>query len=174
MMMTLASDLHSLWCALHDLRDAVLPLRLLVVEDHPEGIVPQPVQIFSDSVDDVFGQLQEAIDSLSLALDDDTELHRGERVATALAACHRAMLEFCREWTDEVGSYDRLRLLTKSAVERGPAWRSWAKSTVEGVHGCQTTSYQVQLALLACWQSLTEVAGAGEKSPCTSAATKER
>lgn len=173
-MMTLTSDLRSLWCALHDLRDAVLPLRLLVVEDRPEKIVPQPVQAFSDSLDDVFGQLQEAIDSISPVLENDAEPHRSVPVSTALARCNRAMLEFGREWTDGVGSYHRLRQLTTSAFERGPAWRSWATSTVEGVHGCETTSFQVQLALLACWQSVCELAGAGDKSPCTSAGAKER
>jgi hypothetical protein len=174
MMMTLTSDLRSLWCSLHDLRDAVLPLRLLVVEDRPENIVPQPVQAFSDSLDDVFGQLQEAIDSISPVLDDCAEPRRSKPVSTALARCNRAMLEFDREWTGEVSSYYRLKQLTTSAFERGPAWRSWAMSTVEGVHGCETTSYHVQLALLVCWQSLAELAGAGDKSPCSSAGAKER
>jgi hypothetical protein len=174
MMMTLTSDLRSLWCALHDLRDAVLPLRLLAVEDRPKGIAPQPVQAFADALDDVFGQLQEAIDSISSVLDDHTEPHDGEPVATALARCNRAMLEFGREWTDGVSSYHRLRQLTTSAVERGPDWRSWAMSTVEGVQGCETTHFQVQQALLACWQSVCEFAGAGDKSPCTSAGAKER
>src|SRR6185312_10054721 len=97
-----------------------------------------------------------------------------EPVSTALARCNRTMLEFGREWADEVSSYHRIRQLTTSAFERGPAWRSWAHSTVEGVQGCATTSYQVQQALLACWQSLCELAGAGDKSPCTSAGAKER
>jgi len=173
MIMPLISDLRSLWCALHDLRDAVLPVRLLVVEDRPETVAPHPVQALSDSLDDVFGRLQEAIDSLSTVLDDN-EPRSNEQVVTALARCNKAMLEFCREWTAEVGSHHRLGQLTRSAIERGPAWRSWAKSTVEGVHGCETARYRVQLGLLVCWQSLAELAGGAEKSPCTSAATKER
>ena len=80
MMMTLTSDLRSLWCALHDLRDAVLPLRLLVVEDRPEKIAPQPVQAFADSLDDVFGQLQEAIDSISPGARRRTKPRRSEPV----------------------------------------------------------------------------------------------
>jgi hypothetical protein len=174
MMMTLASDLRALWCALHDLRDSVLPLRLLVLEDRPEKIAPQPVQAFADSLDNVFGRLQEAIDSVSPALDDGTMSHRVEAVSTALAQCSRTMLEFGREWTDEVSSYHRLTQLTTAAFERGPAWRSWALSTVEGVQGCETTNFQLQQALLACWQSLCELAVARDKSPCTSAGAKER
>jgi hypothetical protein len=174
MTMTLTSDLRSLWFALHDLRDAVLPLRLLVAEDRPEMVAPLPVQTFSDCLDDVFGRLQEAIDSLSPVLDDDAESSRSEQVATALGRCNHAMLEFCREWTDEVSSYHRLGQLSRSAVKGGPAWRSWAKSTIEGVQGCELPRYRMQQALLACWQGLAERAGAAEKSPCTSGSTKER
>src|SRR6478609_11502748 len=101
MIMPLISDLRSLWCALHDLRDAVLPVRLLVVEDRPETVAPHPVQALSDSLDDVFGRLQEAIDSLAPVLDDN-EPRSNEQVVTALARCNPAMLEFCREWTAEV------------------------------------------------------------------------
>jgi hypothetical protein len=173
MTMTLISDLRSLWVALHDLRDAVLPVRLLVVEDRPETVAPQPVQALSDSLDDAFGRLQEAIDALSPVLSDIEPPHN-RQVVTALARCNQAVLEFCREWTVEVGSYHRLGQLTRSVVERGPAWRSWAKSTVEGVHGCETLKYRAQLALLACWQGLAELTCGTEKSPCTSAAAKER
>jgi hypothetical protein len=173
-MMALTSDLRSLWCTLHELRDAVLPLRLLTVEDRPDNVVPQPVQAFSDSLDDVFGQLQEAIDAISPLLDDETAPQRSEPVSTALARCNRAMLEFGREWADGVSSYHRLRQLTTSALERGPTWRTWAVSTVEGVHDCETTSFQVQQALLNCWQSLCELVGNVDKSSCTSAGAKER
>lgn len=170
MTMALDSDLHSLWYALHELRDAVLPLRLLVIEDRPESIVPQPVQQISDALDDAFGHVQSAIESLSVVLDGDGGPR--EQVPSALARCNRAMLEFSNEWSGEVNSYHRLRQLSMSAIERGPAWRTWANSTIDGVRGCHTASHQVQLAMLVCWQSLAELTR--DKTPCTSAVAKER
>jgi hypothetical protein len=173
MTMSLAADLRSLWCALHDLRDDVLPLRLLVNEDKPEILAPQPVGALSDGLDDVFGRLAEAIESLSPALGADTTPRLDARTTQALGGCHRSMLEFGREWTAEVNSYQRLGQLTRSAVARGPQWRTWAKSAVEGVTGCDSVIYGVNLSLLACWESLAELAG-GDQSPCPSAAKKER
>jgi len=45
--MAMAADVRALWCALHDLRDALLPVRMITVEDRPETVAPQPVQAMS-------------------------------------------------------------------------------------------------------------------------------
>ncbi|MGE2736326.1 hypothetical protein [Mycolicibacterium vaccae] len=164
--MTLTADLRSVWFSLHELRDMVLPLRLLVNEDIPESPAPQPVQALGDRLDDVFGRLQEAIDALGPVLDDQSN----EPVRSALARTHRAMLDFAHEWSAEISAHHRLAPVTRSAVERGPAWRVWAKSTVENVQGCETVRHRVDLNLLACWQTLAEIA---DQPPRPSYATKE-
>lgn len=174
MTMALISDLQALWLALNTLRDDVLPLRLLVTEDRPDTVAPRPVQDLADSLDEVFGRLQEAIDSIAPVIDNHTGAHRADEVAPALGRCNQAMLEFRQEWTDRVSAYHSLRQVNKSALERGPRWRSWAKSTTEGVHGCEVSSHQVQHALLVCWQSLGDLATVSDKSPRTPAAVKER
>jgi hypothetical protein len=166
--MTVAADVRALWCALHDLRDAVLPVRMLAVEDRPGSVAPQPVQAVADGLDSVFGRLQEAIAELSEGIDAD---RRGETVA-ALGRCHATLVELGREWTEQVSSYHRLAQLVTSARERG--WRSWARSLVDGVSACERARDQVQLSLLACWQGLAEQGGFPDLSPYTSAATKER
>lgn len=167
MMMPLTTDLHSVWCSLHELRDSVLPLSLLVTEDIPGHPVPQPVQALGDRIDDVFGSLQEAIEALAPVLDGQAD----EEVPAALARCHRAMLDFSSEWSAEVNAHQRLTPVTRSAIERGPLWRSWAKSAVENVAGCELVRHHVELDFLACWQTLAELAA---KSPRSSSATKEQ
>jgi hypothetical protein len=155
--MTMAADVRALWCALHDLRDAVLPVRMLAVEDRPEYLAPQPVQTVADGLDSVFGRLQQAIVELSDALDVDGGLRSRDRVVAALGRCHTTFVELGREWTEQVSSYCRLAQLVTAARERG--WRLWARSVVDGVTACERTRDQVQLALLACWQGLAEQAG---------------
>jgi hypothetical protein len=172
--MTLSADVRSLWCALHDLRDTVLPVRMLTVEDRPESVAPQPVQAMGDGLDSVFGRLQQAIAELSDAIDDDGHAPPRARVAVALGRCHHTFVELGREWTDQVSSYHRLAQLVTSARERGPRWRSWSRSVVDSVLACEAPRHQVHLALLACWQGLAENSAFPDRSPGTSVATKER
>jgi hypothetical protein len=155
--MTMAADVRALWCALHDLRDAVLPVRMQAVEDRPGNIVPQPVQVVADGLDSVFGRLQQAIAELSRAIAADGEAEPRHRVVAALGRCNATLVELGREWTEQVSSYHRLAQLVTSARERG--WRSWARSLVDGVQGCERARDQVQLSLLACWQGLAEQGG---------------
>lgn len=155
--MTVAADVRALWYALHDLRDTVLPVRMLAVEDRPrdcaEDAVPQPVQAIADGLDSVFGRLQEAITQLSAAIDAAGR----DQVVSALGRCHATFVELGREWTEQVSSYSRLAQLVIAARERG--WRGWARSVVDGVLACERARDQVQLHLLACWQGLAEQAG---------------
>jgi hypothetical protein len=153
MTMALDSDLQVLWCELHDLREAVLPIRLLATEDRPESDAPQPVQHLSDALDDAFGHLQLAIESASTALTD----RERRRLSTTLANCNRSLLAFGSEWSDDVSSYHRLRQLNLATRDRGPLWRSWARSAIDGVLSCQTHVHRTHLAVLACWQSLAEL-----------------
>jgi hypothetical protein len=155
--MTVAADVRALWCALHDLRDAVLPVRMLAVEDRPEGEPPQPVQAVADGLDSAFGRLQQAVAELSVAIDADGGLRSRARVVTALGRCHETCLELGREWTGDVSSYGRLAQLVVAARERG--WLPWARSVVDGVLACERPRQAVQLSLLACWQGLAEQVG---------------
>jgi hypothetical protein len=155
--MTMAADVRALWCALHDLRDAVLPVRMLAVEDRPEPVAPQPVEAVADGLDNVFGRLQQAIAELSCALDADGGTGPREQVVAALGRCHTTFVELGTEWTGEVSSYRRLARLVTSARERG--WQPWARSLVDGVFACERARDQVQQSLLACWQGLAEQTG---------------
>ncbi len=172
--MTLSTDLRSLWHQLHELRDAVLPLRLMVAEDSPVGVSPQPAQALADAVDEVYGQLAEAIEALSTAVQANAELRGREHVVRMLSLSHERLIEFGRKWASEVTSYDRLVQLVTAAQERGPHWQAWASTVVDGIVGCEGLRCDVHLALLACWQELAERAAPPELSPCSSAATKER
>lgn len=173
--MTISTELRALWLALHELRDALLPLRLLVLEDHPEGVAPQPVRALGDGLDDVFGALSEGIEALSdaMVLAEDRPRQRG-RLIRLLATCHDRLIDFGRHWAGEVSAYHQLAQLTVAARERGPHWQVWAATVVDGVIGCEGLRCQVHLALLACWQELAEHANLPQESPCSPAATKER
>jgi hypothetical protein len=154
---TVAADVRALWCALHDLRDAVLPVRMLVVEDWPEEVVPRPVLAVADGLDSVFGRLQQAVDELSAAIDGDGGTRSREHVVTALGRCNTTFVTLGQEWTEQVGNYRRLAQLVMAARERGQ--RAWALSVVDGVDACERTRDQVAFSLLACWQGLAEQAG---------------
>jgi hypothetical protein len=175
---TLAADVRALWCALHDLRDAVLPVRMQVVEDPPEeppdDVAPEPVRALADGVEAVFGRLQQAIDELSCAIDEDGGAGPRDRVTAALGRCNATCVALGLEWTEQVSSYRRLAALVVSTRQRGRNWRRWTRSVVAGVLDCEQARHQVQLCLLACWQGLAEQAAAGARSPYTSAVTKER
>ncbi len=172
--MTLSTDLQSLWHRLHELRDGVLPLRLLVTEDHPVGVSPRPVQALADALDDVFGLVAEAIEALSAAVQANAEPQGRERVIRMLGLCHDRLIKLSRTWADEVSSYHRLTQLVTASQERGPRWRAWVATVVDGVVGCEGLRCDVQLALLECWQELAERAAPPDLSPYSSAATKER
>jgi hypothetical protein len=172
--MTLAADVRALWCALHDLRDAVLPVRMQVVEDLPEEVAPQPVRAIGDGLEAVFGRLQEAIAELSAVIDTDGECAPRDRVAVALGRCHTTFLALGKEWAEQVGSYRCLAPLVVSTRRRGGPWREWTRSVVAGVLACERPREQVHRSLLACWQGLAEYSVLPDPSPYTSAVTKER
>lgn len=172
--MTLSTDLQALWCRLHELRDAVLPLRLLVTEDCPAGVSPRPVQALADALDDGYGLLAEAIENLSAAMQESTGAQERKRVVRMLGCCSERLFEFGRTWASEISSYERLAQVVTAAQERGPHWQAWVMTVVDGVVGCEGLRCDAHLALLACWQQLAEHAAAAGLSPYSSAATKER
>lgn len=172
--MTLAADVRDLWCALHDLRDAVLPVRMQVLEDLPEEVAPQPVRAVGDGLEAVFGRLCQAIAELSEAVDGDGGPGPRDRVAVALGRCHTTFNALGAEWTEQVSSYQRLAALVISTRRRGEEWREWTRSVVGGVLACERPREQVHRSLLACWQGLAEYSVFPDPSPYTSAVTKER
>jgi hypothetical protein len=155
--MTVAADVRALWCALHDLRDAVLPVRMLVVEDWPEDVAPRPVLAIADGLDSVFGRLQQAVDELSAAIDADGGTRSREHVVAALGRCNATVVTLGQEWTEQVSNYSRLAQLVVAARERG--LRAWALSVVDSVDACERARDLVLASLLACWQGLAEQAG---------------
>jgi hypothetical protein len=172
--MTLSTDLQSLWHRMHELRDAVLPLRLLVTEDCPAGVAPRPVQALADALEDVCGHLAEATDALAAALAADAEPRGRDHLVRMLGRCHERLVDFGKGWAVDVSSYERLAQLMTVARERGPRWRAWAATVLDGIVGCEALRGDVHLALLTCWQDLAERATPPDLSACSSAATEER
>ncbi|MGH8906826.1 MAG: hypothetical protein ACRD0K_10005 [Egibacteraceae bacterium] len=154
--MTIASGLHGLWLALHRLRDAALGLRLLVCEDLPDGVAPQPVRALCNGVEDVFGMLSDAIERAAATVRAAEPAGDPRQIRQALAACHRCLLDLSRRWTDEVSAHHRLTQLETAARERGARWRAWARSVTEAVDGCHAPLWDVHIALLGCWEELAE------------------
>jgi len=172
--MTLSTDLQSLWERLHEFRDGVLPLRLLVTEDHPVGVPPQPVQALADGLDEAFGLLAEAIEALSVAMQANAEPRERERAIRMLGLCNDRLIKLDHRWNDEVSSYYQLTQLVTAAQERGRRWRAWTATVLDGVAGWTGLRCEVHLALLACWQDLAERATFSDLPSYPFAATKER
>jgi hypothetical protein len=157
--MTLEAAFRDLRLHCHHLHEAVLGLRLAIVEDKPLAGDVVLVDELSDAADDVLGWLEEARGAVTAGQQDVGSPSTVERTRQALITCHARVNRAQRRLATDLAAYERVAALLHLGNERGGEWLAWAQSVHEALERCQQPLHDVQQALLLCWQEMVEHTG---------------
>jgi hypothetical protein len=162
--MAVDSAFEELARRLQALRDALVGLRLAVVEDRPL----QGAGALLDRLGEAVLDLEEWLgESLEAALQGRRTLQYPrdlEATREALAVCQERFQRFQRGLSTEVTSFERISDLAALEHGRGREWSGWVKSVRGSIDQCQGASHDVNEALFLSWK---EIAGApaSDKTP---------
>jgi hypothetical protein len=157
--MTLEAAFRDLRLDCHHLYEAVLGLRLAIVEDKPLAGDVVLVDELSDAADDVLGWLEEARGVITAGQQAAGAVHTVERTRQALITCHAQVNRAQHRFSTDLAAYERVAALLHLGNERGGEWLAWAQSVHEALERCQQPLHDVQQALLLCWQEMVERMG---------------
>jgi hypothetical protein len=162
--MTLEAAFQNLGVQCRALCDALLELRLTVVEDKPLAGDVVLVDEFGDAADELLGWLDEAMKATvegQQAVGYRVEVDRAIR---ALTTCQERFNHLRRQFSSDLVSYERITELMSVGHERQGEWLAWAHSVKEGLDRCQQPFYDVEHALFLCWQEIAERVGIASMS----------
>lgn len=152
--MTLPAALDTLAEQLWTLREALLSLRVTVVEDRPQRGETVLVEALGDAVEDLTGWLAE-----SAATVDRTRRrvrHGNAAQIVPLLAAVDSHLQQIEAALCQLHSYERLAPLLKMARQQGGEWMSWLHGVGEALKPTQPSAGDVRSALRRCWQAAIE------------------
>jgi hypothetical protein len=145
-------------------REAFESLRLTAVEDRPLRDEVLLVERLGNAVDDLQGWLEEAVAAAGEALQAVRHPLDGYRAREALALAHERFLRLEHKFFSDGVSYEEIDELSRFGRRRGREWLGWTGSVVQALDQCRVPLREVDEALLACWQELSERLGAGSVS----------
>lgn len=159
--MSLRSEFQSLYAQLRRLHDALLSLRVTVVEDRPlEGGPAMLLDAFGDAAEDMLGWLEESLRSAApLAESASDRAFDVNRARQSLVFCQDQFNRVAARFAFDLVSYERVAELMRLGRERRGEWRVWAGSVKESLDGCQQHLYDTTHALFRCWQEIAERVG---------------
>lgn len=157
--MTLEAAFQDLRLHCHHLHEAVLGLRLAIVEDKPLAGDVVLVDELSDAADDVLGWLEEARGAVTAGQQAAGAAYTIERARQALITCHAQVNRAQHRFVTDLAAYERVAALLHLGNERGGEWLAWAHSVHEALERCQQPVHDVQQTLLLCWQEMVERMG---------------
>ena len=157
--MTLEAAFRDLRLHCHHLHEAVLGLRLAIVEDKPLAGDVVLVDELSDAADDVLGWLEEARGAVTAGQQAAGAAYTVERTRQALITCHAQVNRAQHHFATDLATYERVAALLHLGNERGGEWLAWAQSVHEALERCQQPLHDVQQTLLLCWQEMVERMG---------------
>ena len=154
--MSLETTFAELCGCLRQLRDALAGLRLTVAEDKPLREDVALVDHRTDTIEDVLGHAEEALEAAS----------RGQRAAQpptkvdvareGLSRCHVAFSAAAHKFRADLVSYERVAELVGLGRHRGGEWQAWAVTVREALRRCEQPLYDVNQSLINCWQEVVE------------------
>lgn len=149
--MALESAITHVLERLQALHEALAALHTTIAEDRPVHGDSALVEILSDSAENLVGWTAEA---QQIARDGWHALLRGDGDTTrrALAACHEQIIRVDRALRSDLLGYERLADLGRFGRTQGGEWRAWARIVHHALKSCQPPLFDVEDALLACWQ----------------------
>lgn len=159
--MSLRSEFQTLYAQLRKLNDALVALRVTVVEDRPLAGGPAILlDAFGDAAEDMLGWLEESRRSAApLAEAPSDRAFDVNRARQSLVFCQDQFNRVAARFAFDLISYERVSELMRLGRERRGEWRAWAASVKESLDGCQQQMYDVNHALFRCWQEIAERVG---------------
>ena len=139
--------------------EAMLELRVTVVEDKPLRGEAALVDGWGDAVEDLAGTAREAVEAAEearRALGPPADL---DRVRRSLSACHERAVRVARAFWSDLASFERVGDLTRLARRRKGEWLAWSGSVRVALERCGAPLRETDAALLRCWQEIAERVG---------------
>lgn len=158
--MALDTALGDLSLRLERLHDALVGLRLTVVEDKPLQGAGALLDRLGEAVLDLEEWLGGSLEAAALGRRAAQYPRDLEVSLDALATCHERFQHFQRELSTEITSFERIGDLASLAQGRGREWTSWVASVRGSIDQCQGATHDVGDALFQCWREIAERAGA--------------
>lgn len=156
--MPLEQTVRNAHMSLLQLRDALVDVRLTVVEDKPQAGDLVLVDVLGDRLDALQGWVEQALaaaDGARLAAVQPANLNQLQRW---LVTCQEQYHVYLQHFTVDLASYERITELNRAA-RRGGEWRAWAQSVRKGIDETQHHTTAVGQALFVCWQEVGERIG---------------
>lgn len=154
----LQASLGELGAHLSDLHEVLNQLHLTLVEDRPSDIA------LADGMDAVVDDIQGWISECERALREAPATPRTdgdlEDVVEALSECRYSTSNILRQFTQEIGSRQRIDHVTAVGRERGGEWTGWAVEVKRAVDLGDAALRELVDALLGCYQEIAERIGA--------------
>jgi hypothetical protein len=140
------------------LREALASVRIAVVEDRPSRGEAPMVDRLADALDDLQGDLAEAIAAAedAEAAAQSVDAHRAR---DALALAHDRFIRVEYKFLLEVASRNQFDDLAHLGKSRGGEWAAWVRTVTDSLDRCRTCLPETDRAVLACWRDLSELLG---------------
>lgn len=157
--MTLEATFRELYIRLQELHDAVLGVRVTVVEDRPlQGDVVL-VDVLGDAADDLLGWLSEALAAAAEGRQAAAHPIKIDTLCRTLTTCQDGFSRMSHRFTSDVTHHRRMAELARLGRERGGEWRAWTRGVTQALDACQEPQYEAGQALVRCWQAIAERIG---------------
>ena len=157
--MTLEAAFHNFDVQCRTLYDALVGLRLTIVEDKPLIGDVVLVDACGDAVDELLGWLEEALKAVAEGQQAVASRVEVDRAIRALTTCQERCNHLRYRFLSNLGSYERMAELMSVGCERQGEWLAWAYSVKEGLDRCRQSLYDVDHALFLCWQEIGALVG---------------
>jgi hypothetical protein len=154
--MGLEAAFQRLQVELTQLREALSELRVTVMEDCPLDSEVALVDHFADSVTDLLGLVEEALEAIGSAALVQGPSGRAGATRAALLLTHRRMHRLLQDYRNKLAAYDHIYSLGQLGRERGGEWRSWCNVVKEAIERCATPLDAVHAAIRDCWEQGTD------------------
>jgi hypothetical protein len=155
--MSLERTFRELCAQCLELRDALLGLRMTVVEDCPQSVMW--ADACGDTIEDLLGRVQEMLAAVGQAQQAVRHPQDLDGARLALTEAQESYLPIQLRFAAELVSYDQVAELVRLGRERGRSWQNWVSGVRQALDACQAPIYAVNQALLLCWQDYAERAG---------------
>jgi hypothetical protein len=139
--------------------ERVSELRMTVIEDRPLRDVVKLVDHIGDTVEDLLGGAEEMREAAAAAQRAVVHPMDHEEALRSLTACHKKYNGCAIRFFSELVSYETVDEVISLGSARGGEWQAWANLVKETLKQCQKTLFDVNEALLECWQAVAERAG---------------
>jgi hypothetical protein len=154
--MGLGSAFQRLQVELTRLRDALSDLRVTIMEDRPLNDEVALVDHFENSVTDLLGLAEEALEAIGTAAGARDPLGCVQSTRNSLLLAHRRLHRLAQNYRNNLAAYDEIYSLRQLARERGGEWRSWCSVVKEAIERCAGPLDTVQEAIQDCWEAGTD------------------